>query len=184
MRHRLTDPLTLEVSRSDGSFKWRQPLHIIERIGTMIVGEWRVGDEVVESDHVLTQPATTRYVVWTDRWYDVIHNSVPMYGRIWYCNIATPAVLDGGVIRHTDLDLDVAVTTAGEIQVLDEDEFVANQARHGHAESTTRAARAALVELLDSIARREFPFDHPDLTSPYRPVGTRDLGELTVPRVS
>ena len=137
----------------------------------MIVGEWRAGDEVIWGDETLIQPSTTRFVVWTDRWYDVIHNSEPMHDRVWYCNIVTPAVLDGDTIRHTDLDLDVAVTPAGAVHVLDEDEFVANQARYDYSESVTRAARGALADVLDLIGRREFPFDCADLATPYRPVG-------------
>lgn len=165
----MADCLTLEVSRSDGSFKWSQPLHVLERRGPMVVGEWREGDEVIEGSEKLIQPATARLVLWTDRWYNVIHNSVPMYDRVWYCNIATPAVLEGDALRYTDMGLDIAVTTDGEVQVLDEDEFASNQARHGHHESVTHAARQGLAAALDLISRREFPFTDADLTTLYRP---------------
>jgi len=161
--------LALEVARSDGSFKWSQPLHVLERRGAMIVGEWRVGDEVIEGSKTLIQPATACIVLWTDRWYNVIHNSVPMYDRVWYCNVATPAVLDGDTLRYTDMDLDIAVTTDGEVQVLDEDEFDTNQARYGYPEPVTRAAREGLAEALDLIRRRVFPFAHADLTTLYIP---------------
>ncbi len=165
----MANRLTLEVFRSDGSFKWRQPLHVLERRGTMVVGEWREGDEVIEGSEKLIQPATAQIVLWTDRWYNVIHNSVPMYDRVWYCNVATPAILEGDTLRYTDMDLDIAVTTDGEVQVLDEDEFATNQARFGYHESVTHSARQGLASALDLIRRRKFPFTDADLTTLYRP---------------
>ncbi len=162
--------MRLAVANSDGSFKWSQPLHVVARDGSRLVCEWRIGDEVAEPGQTLIQPATTRVVYWTDRWYNVIHNSEPMYDRVWYCNIATPALVTGDVLSYTDLDLDVAITTDGAVQVLDEDEFAINQAAHGHAASVTTAARDGLAEVLELIRRREFPFEYRDLTTPYDPV--------------
>ncbi len=63
--------------------------------------------------------------------------------------------------------------------MLDEDEFVANQRRYDHPESTTRGARRGLAQVLDMIHRREFPFDYADLTTPYTPVDPDDATEPT-----
>jgi protein associated with RNAse G/E len=173
--------MRLDVTNSDGSFKWSQPLHVIERLGSRLVCEWRVGDEVTEPAQALIQPSTTRVIYWTDRWYNVIHNSEPMYDRVWYCNVATPAVVSDDALSYTDLDLDVAIATDGQVAVLDEDEFAVNQTAHGHAAAVTTAARAAVAEILGLIQRREFPFDYDDLTRPYTPVcaGTEGAEEGT-----
>ncbi len=163
--------MRLDVANSDGSPKWSQPLHVIQRDGSRLVCEWRVGDRVTGFDEELIQPSTTRVVYWTDRWYNVIHNSVPMYDRLWYCNVATPAAISGDVLSYTDLDLDVAITTDGAVAVLDEDEFAVNQAAHGHSAAVAAAARAGLAELLELIRHRRFPFCYDDLTTPYVPLG-------------
>ena len=54
---------------------------------------------------------------------------------IWctaYVDMATPAVLDGSVVRAVDLDLDVIRRESGEWYVDDEDEFEEHRVRYGY----------------------------------------------------
>jgi protein associated with RNAse G/E len=92
------------------------------------------------------------------RWYNIF-DIADAEGRRkgWYCNIAEPAVITQERIEQVDLLLDVWVDPAGNIQVLDEDEFAAdttlsNEQRQG--------ARQGLQNLLQSIAAQEQPFTY------------------------
>ncbi|MFI6349283.1 DUF402 domain-containing protein [Streptomyces sp. NPDC050560] len=87
---------------------------------------------------------------WRDRWYAVkaVH-AADGSAKGWYCDITRPAVLDGGVLRVEDLDLDLWVAAdGGAVLRLDEDEFAAS----GLAERDPAAARAA-VGALDALER-------------------------------
>ncbi|MBC8505070.1 MAG: DUF402 domain-containing protein [Anaerolineales bacterium] len=72
----------------------------------------------------------------TDRWYNIfeIHDREDDRLKGWYCNIATPAVIDEQQISYKDLALDLLVLNNGKQIVLDEDEFIeldlAPQIRH------------------------------------------------------
>ncbi len=95
---------------------------------------------------------------YTDRWHNicVIHSS--QNGRLkgWYCNITRPATISDETVAAEDLFLDVWVAPDGSWQVLDEDEFEADQTLD---QPTREAALQALGVLLAQIAAREPPFD-------------------------
>ena len=62
---------------------------------------------------------------YTDRWYNVfeIHSRAEDALRGWYCNVSTPARLEGTMLSYHDLALDLLVFPDGRQIVLDEDEF-------------------------------------------------------------
>src|SRR5687767_1043484 len=65
--------------------------------------------------------ATEHY--YSDRWFDV-QEVAGVDGRRkgWYCDSAEPAIITEGRVSLADLDLDVWVSAAGEVVILDEDE--------------------------------------------------------------
>ncbi|HLI08721.1 MAG TPA: DUF402 domain-containing protein [Ktedonobacteraceae bacterium] len=75
----------------------------------------------------------------------------------WYCNIAEPAVITEHRIEQIDLLLDVWVDPAGNIKILDEDEFAADTSL---SEQQREGARAGLQSLLQSIAVQDEPFHY------------------------
>jgi protein associated with RNAse G/E len=98
----------------------------------------------------------------TDRWYNVYRNERPTQrsGIVTYANVATPAVLDGDVLRWIDLDLDVMVLRDGTVLLDDEDEFEDHSVRWSYPADIVERARRSSVELLDLARLRRTPFDH------------------------
>jgi uncharacterized protein len=76
-----------------------------------------------------------------------------------YVNIGTPCEWHAAAVRQVDLDLDVVRTTAGTIEVLDEDEFADHQLRFGYPPHLVEGARRATDEVIDLLIRRAGPFD-------------------------
>ncbi len=64
---------------------------------------------------------------YADRWYNifVVYDRDDGNLKGWYCNIGKPAVFENGTVSYVDLALDLWVSTSGEQNVLDEDEFEA-----------------------------------------------------------
>ena len=137
--------ITVIKQNVSGEETWRYQGAIIDQTAEKIVieaffdredsefhGIWlRMGDRFVET-------------YFSERWYNIfeifdVHDKLP---KGWYCNIATPAVLDGDKISYRDLALDLLVYPNGRQLVLDEDEFEAlalpekmvNQAKKSLAE--------------------------------------------------
>ena len=92
----------------------------------------------------------------TKRWFNIF-DIADAHGRRkgWYCNVAEPAVISEHRIEQVDLLLDVWVDVAGDIQILDEDEFVADTTL---SDEQRQGARQGLQDLLLHIAEQEAPF--------------------------
>ena len=55
-------------------------------------------------------------------------------GIHYYCNMATPCVVENDIIKYVDYDLDLVKTVKNEIKILDEDEYRVNKEKYGYGE--------------------------------------------------
>jgi protein associated with RNAse G/E len=64
---------------------------------------------------------------YSDRWYNVfaVYDRDDGALKGWYCNVTRPATITGDAVSSDDLALDVWVSPAGTVTVLDEEEFAA-----------------------------------------------------------
>ena len=72
-------------------------------------------------------------------------------GIHYYCNMASPCVVDDGVIKYIDYDLDLVKTVKNEIKVLDEDEYRENKVKYNYGEKVENILQKEL-ELLKEDA--------------------------------
>ena len=59
---------------------------------------------------------------YNNRWFNIIAQ-LKSNGLFYYCNIASPFVIDNGVIKYIDYDLDLRVFPDGAFRVLDRNEY-------------------------------------------------------------
>jgi hypothetical protein len=91
---------------------------------------------------------------WTAYW-----NSDPaQHFSIYVDVVATPAVLSPGRLTVVDLDLDVACRWSGEVEVLDEDEFLQHQVELAYPQDLIRHAEATTRWLVEQVTGRVEPF--------------------------
>ena len=95
---------------------------------------------------------------WPGRWYNSLVWTAGD-GNRFYCNISTPPVWDAdGVIRYTDLDLDLMVFPNGFWRVQDRDEFNVHKERYAYPPEVIAHAEAGLQELIRLRQQRRGPF--------------------------
>lgn len=92
-----------------------------------------------------------------DRWWIAEFYADHPYHGI-YVNIGTPCEWSGDRITTIDLDLDVVLTVDGEVAVLDEDEFAANQLSYEYPRDLVVAARSATDRIVAMLEQRAEPF--------------------------
>lgn len=51
------------------------------------------------------------------------HCAVKANGIFYYCNIASPYVIDEGILKYIDYDLDLRVFNDGAFKILDRNEY-------------------------------------------------------------
>ena len=59
---------------------------------------------------------------YTNRWFNIIAQ-LKTNGIFYYCNIASPYVIDENIIKYIDYDLDLRVFPDGAFKVLDRNEY-------------------------------------------------------------
>lgn len=118
--------------------------------------------EVEHSDlGVIRRGTISHEYYWLDRWYNVFRFHEPEGDlRNYYCNITMPPKFENGILDYIDLDIDILVKPDLSLTVLDMEEFEENVQRYAIPESVQSSARKCLEEVVATIERREFPFDH------------------------
>ena len=154
------EQISVHSCKHDGRVNRRWPARVSRREGSLVVLDAVFEDEV-RHPLIGTIEAGTHSTefFWTDRWYSVFRFQTPD-GRLlrFYCNINTPARLDGGILSFVDLDVDVLVNPDYSFTVLDEDEFDLHAELYAYPPAYRDNVRQALDELLHLIDSRQFPF--------------------------
>jgi predicted RNA-binding protein associated with RNAse of E/G family len=75
-----------------------------------------------------------------------------------YIDVTGPVTVDGNTVHADDLDLDVVRLPIGEVRLLDEDEFAANQVSYGYPPTVIAQARATADWLMRAVTADIEPF--------------------------
>ena len=158
--------VTVKSCKYDGRVNRSWTARVVRREGTLVVVEGVFETEVRHPllGHIVEGTLSTEFF-WTDRWYSVFRFREPD-GRLrnFYCNLNTPPSFEDGAITFVDLDIDVLVRPDFTFQVLDEDEFELHAEQYQYPPEFRRRTAEALAEVLELVARRQFPFalDEPE----------------------
>ena len=93
-----------------------------------------------------------------DRWFNII-GQLKDYGIYFYCNIATPFLIDEGVIKYIDYDLDLRVFPNGSFKILERMEYKFHKKQMHYSNRLDFILRYELGSLIDIVRKKDFPFD-------------------------
>ena len=93
-----------------------------------------------------------------DRWFNII-GQLKDYGIYFYCNIATPYIIDEKVIKYIDYDLDLRVFPDGSFKVLDRGEYQYHKRIMNYSKKIDKILRSELTTLIEKVRNKEYPFD-------------------------
>lgn len=163
----------MELNEKDSvyiqSFKHDGSLHRTWATGFVIeANERRI---VVVTDRALVSEADGRKWItkepavcffYPDRWYNVIC-MIRKGGVHYYCNIASPSLVDEEAIKNIDYDLDVKIFPNGKFIVLDEDEYLQHSRQMHYGHRLDVVVRQGLQSVLNDIALQKSPFDRQEI---------------------
>lgn len=115
--------------------------------------------KVVENDgrsYYTNEPAIIFF--YKDKWYNIIAQ-LKTHGLFYYCNIATPYVMDEDIIKYIDYDLDLRVFPDGGFRVLDRNEYKYHKKIMHYSDDLDLVLRSELTNLIDTKRKNEGPFD-------------------------
>lgn len=92
-----------------------------------------------------------------DRWFNII-GQLKDYGIYFYCNIATPYIIDENVIKYIDYDLDLRIFPDGTFKVLDKNEYRYHKITMRYSEEIDIIVQDSLNKLIENKNINAFPF--------------------------
>lgn len=103
------------------------------------------------------EPSVTWF--YKDKWYNII-GIIKQNEIHYYCNIASPYVLDDEGLKYIDYDLDVKVVDDFSYTVLDRNEYNRHKVKMNYSEKLKHILEEELTQLRQMIEQREEPFQH------------------------
>ena len=94
-----------------------------------------------------------------DRWYNIV-SQIKKDGIYYYCNIATPFIIEEGTIKYIDYDLDLRIFPSGYFKVLDRLEYEYHKKRMKYSKKLDLVINAALKDLIDDYCSGAVMFNN------------------------
>ena len=150
--------ITVKSYKHDGS------LHRTWRDGMVL----KTSDQAIIAcnDHTLVTEADGRR--WLTRepallyyhkhyWFNVV-TMIRQKGISYYCNLASPYVLDKEALKYIDYDLDIKIFPDGEKRLLDVDEYEQHRRQMHYSKEIAQILKANVEILVDWINNKKGPF--------------------------
>ena len=162
------DKLEIHCYKHNGHLhrQWDEAVLLEKNKDYMVFGKNRT--TVVDSDGQVwntKEPAILFF--FNNRWFNII-GQLKDYGIYFYCNIATPFLIDENVIKYIDYDLDLRVFPNGSFKVLDRMEYKFHKKQMHYSNRLDFILRYELGNLIDLVRNKEFPFDKNTIESYYQ----------------
>ena len=92
------------------------------------------------------------------RWFNIIAQ-IKSDGIFYYCNIASPFLIDDGALKYIDYDLDLRVFNDGAFKILDRNEYNYHKKLMNYPKEIDDILKDQLTELINLVIEKKIPFD-------------------------
>ena len=168
MRVNIGDRVIIQSYKHDQSLHriWKNETVIEDNDDFIVVANKRT--KVVESNGrfwYTKEPSVSFF--YKNHWYNII--AILKRKRItFYCNMASPALIDDEAIKYIDYDLDLRVESDFSFKIVDVEEFKKHSKEMNYSEKITNILAKETLHLRSKIERREHPFDHQLINQMYQ----------------
>ena len=91
-------------------------------------------------------------------WYNVI-GQLKYDGIYYYCNLASPFVIEDKTIKYIDYDLDLRIFPKGDYKILDKLEYEYHKTKMGYSDDLDFVINTALEDLINDYENHLYMFD-------------------------
>jgi protein associated with RNAse G/E len=153
------DKLELHCYKHDGKINTVSSKMTVLDIGDdfLVCGDYKT--TITEKDgskHKTKEPAIIFF--YKDSWFNILAQ-LKKNGLFYYCNIATPYVIDEGALKYIDYDLDLRVYPSGKYKILDKNEYKYHKKIMHYSEDIDMIVNKEMEKLIQMKENNEGPFD-------------------------
>ena len=152
------DKLAIYCYKHDGSLEHTSDSAIVieNNEDVLICGNGKT--RITEKDgrsHMTNEPAILFF--YKDKWYNII-GQLKKHGLYYYCNIASPYIIENNIIKYIDYDLDLRVFPDGGFKVLDRNEYNYHKKLMKYDKDIDKIVKYELSNLIDLKKDNQGPF--------------------------
>lgn len=135
---------------------WDEALFIEENNGYAVFGNYKT--LVTEADGRVWKTKEPAIMYFSkDNWFNII-GQLKDNGIYYYCNIASPYVIEDRTIKYIDYDLDLRVFPDGGFRVLDKNEYKYHKKIMNYSNELDMILKKELSNLIDMKRHNVGPF--------------------------
>lgn len=159
MKHNIGDKLQVHCYKHNGKINSiSDEAIVLEETDEMLVcGNYHA--KLIDNDgksHRTKEPAIIFF--YRNSWFNVIAQ-FKEYGLFYYCNIASPFLIDENVIKYIDYDLDLRVFPDGGYKVLDKNEYKYHKKIMNYSDDLHLIITKELEKLINIKKKNDGPFN-------------------------
>lgn len=145
---------------------WDEAIFLAETEEFMIFGNNRT--MVIESDGRTWRTKEPAIMFFSKiNWFNII-GQIKKTGIYYYCNIASPFVIENDTIKYIDYDLDLRVFPDGSFKVLDRGEYKYHKKIMNYSDDLDLVLKNELTILINKVRDKMVPFDKETIDEYYK----------------
>ena len=153
------DKLKIYCYKHDGSLEHTSDEAVVLENNDeyLVCGNGRT--RITEKDgrsHMTSEPAVLFF--YKKHWFNVI-GQLKKFGLFYYCNIASPYIVDDKSIKYIDYDLDLRIFPSGEFKILDKLEYLYHKRIMNYGDDLDKVINNGLDELINYYKDKAIMFD-------------------------
>lgn len=157
---KLGEQIEIHAFKHNGSLHrtWRKSIVIEQTNKQIILGNYHAKVFEANGRNWYTQEPAISFFM-RDDFYNVIA-MIKKDGIYYYCNLASPYIIDQEGLKYVDYDLDIRVRPDYSYELLDEKEYRENSRRYNYSKDLKKVIEKQVNKLKVLIDKREPPFSH------------------------
>ena len=178
--YKLGDHLKIHKYKHDGQIHrcWNEATYLGENEDYMIFANYKTLVTEADGRTWKTKEPAIMYFSKHD-WFNIIGQIKPS-GVYYYCNIASPFVIEDDVIKYIDYDLDLRVFPDGSFKILDRGEYQYHKKKMKYSSDLDMILKHELTKLIDKCRAKEYPFSLESINHYYELYKVVDRSKINI----
>ena len=144
---------------------WEESIYLTSTDEYNIFANYRT--KVTEFDGRMWKTKEPAIVFFSKKnWFHII-GQIKNDGIYYYCDMASPHVIENNVIKYIDYDLDLRVFPDGSFKILDRGEYQYHKKIMNYSKDIDNILKSELTILINKVRKKEYPFNINDIDKYY-----------------
>ena len=159
MKLNIGDKLEIQCYKHDGKIHraWDEAVVLDVKKDYIVFGNNRTLVTEAEGNKWKTKEPAIMYF-FKDKWFNIIAQ-LKKDGTYYYCNIATPFIIEDNTIKYIDYDLDLRVFPSKEYKILDRLEYRYHKKKMNYSDELDEVIKGSLDDLIKLYENDFFAFN-------------------------